>query len=69
VVELLAALRTEAGGEPAVLVATGPEDQQARDRALAAGAAGSVTKPFAEAELRAEVAAVLEHRSTLATSH
>jgi CheY-like chemotaxis protein len=66
-VELLAALRSEAGGEPAVLVATGPEDQQARDRALAAGAAGSVAKPFAEAELRAEVAAALQRRPALAS--
>jgi DNA-binding response OmpR family regulator len=52
-----------------VLVATGPEDRQARDRALAAGAAGPVTRPFAEAELRAEVAAALEHRSALTASH
>jgi DNA-binding response OmpR family regulator len=35
---------------------------------LAAGAAGSVTKPFAEAELRAEVAAALG-RVALTTSH
>lgn len=36
---------------------------------LAAGAAGSVTKPFTEAELRAEVAAALGRRAALTTSH
>jgi CheY-like chemotaxis protein len=68
VVELLAALREGAGGEPAVLVAAGADDRHARDRALAAGAAGFVARPFSEGELRAEVAAALERRPTLTTS-
>jgi type IV pilus assembly protein PilB len=68
VVTLLAALREGAGGEPAVLVAAAPDDRHARDRALAAGAAGFVARPFSEGELRAEVAAALERRPTLTTS-
>jgi type IV pilus assembly protein PilB len=68
VVELLAALRSGAGDEPALLVAAGPEDRHARDRAMAAGAAGFVIRPFAEAELRAEVAAALQRRPALSTS-
>ena len=67
-VELLAALRTGDGDEPAVLVAADPEDRHARDRAMAAGAAGFVTKPFVEAELRAEVAAALERRPALSSA-
>jgi CheY-like chemotaxis protein len=67
-VELLAALRAGAGDEPAVLVAADPEDRHARDRALAAGAAGFVAKPFVEAELRAEVAAALERRPALTSA-
>jgi type IV pilus assembly protein PilB len=67
-VELLAALRTGDGDEPAVLVAADPEDRHARDRAMAAGAAGFVTKPFVEAELRAEVAAALERRPALTSA-
>jgi DNA-binding response OmpR family regulator len=68
VVELLAALRSGTGGEPAVLVATDPADGRARDRAMAAGAAGFVAKPLVEAELRAEVAAALERRPALTTT-
>jgi type IV pilus assembly protein PilB len=67
-VELLATLRAGAGGEPAVLVAADPEDRHARDRAMAAGAAGFVAKPFVEAELRAEVAAALERRPALTSA-
>jgi type IV pilus assembly protein PilB len=67
-VELLAALRAGVGDEPAVLVAADPEDRHARDRAMAAGAAGVVAKPFAEAELRAEVAAALERRPALTSA-
>jgi type IV pilus assembly protein PilB len=59
-------LRAGEGAEPAVLVAADPGDRQAQDRAMAAGAAGLVAKPFVEAELRAEVAAVLERRPALA---
>jgi PleD family two-component response regulator len=66
VVELLASLRAGEGAEPAVLVAADPGNRQAQDRAMAAGAAGLVAKPFVEAELRAEVAAVLERRPALA---
>jgi type IV pilus assembly protein PilB len=66
VVELLASLRAGEGAEPAVLVAAAPGDRQAQDRAMAAGAAGFVAKPFVEAELRAEVAAALERRPALA---
>jgi type IV pilus assembly protein PilB len=66
VVELLASLRSGTGGEPAVLVAADPEDRHALDRAMAAGAAGFVAKPLVEAELRAEVATVLERRPALA---
>jgi two-component system response regulator MprA len=68
VVELLATLRSGTAGEPAVLVAADPEDRHARDRALAAGAAGFVAKPLVEAELRAEVAAALERRPALTTA-
>ena len=67
-VELLTTLRAGAGGEPAVLVAADPEDRHARDRAMAAGAAGFVAKPFVEAELRAEVAAALERRPALTSA-
>jgi PleD family two-component response regulator len=52
-----------------VLVAADPEDRHARDRAMAAGAAGFVAKPLVEAELRAEVAAALERRPALTTVH
>jgi CheY-like chemotaxis protein len=69
VVELLASLRSGTGGEPAVLVAADPEERHARDRALAAGAAGFIAKPLVEAELRAEVAAALERRPALTTAH
>ena len=65
-VELLTSLRAGEGAEPAVLVAAAPADRQAQDRAMAAGAAGFVAKPFVEAELRAEVAAALERRPALA---
>jgi type IV pilus assembly protein PilB len=68
VAELLAGLRAETGGEPAVLVAA-PGDRHAQDRAMAAGAAGVVAKPFVEAELRAEVAAALERRPALSSAH
>ena len=67
-VELLTTLRAGAGGEPAVLVAADPEDRHARDRAMAAGAAGFVAKPFVEAELRAEVAAALQRRPALTSA-
>ncbi len=67
-VELLTTLRAGAGGEPAVLVAADPEDRHARNRAMAAGAAGFVAKPFVEAELRAEVAAALERRPALTSA-
>ena len=67
-VELLTTLRAGAGGEPAVLVAADPEDRHAQDRAMAAGAAGFVAKPFVEAELRAEVAAALERRPALTSA-
>jgi type IV pilus assembly protein PilB len=69
VVELLAGLRSGTGGEPAVLVAADPEDRRARDRAMAAGAAGFIDKPLVEAELRAEVAAALERRPALTPAH
>jgi type IV pilus assembly protein PilB len=67
VADLLAGLRAGDGGEPVVLVAA-PGDRQAQDRALAAGAAGVVAKPFVEAELRAEVAAALERRPALSSA-
>jgi type IV pilus assembly protein PilB len=65
---LLAALRERGGGALAVLVMSGSGDRQGRDRAIAAGAAGFVVKPFSEPELRSEVAAVLDRRPALSTA-
>jgi type IV pilus assembly protein PilB len=66
--KLLAALRERGGGALAVLVMSGSGDRQGRDRAIAAGAAGFVVKPFSEPELRSEVATVLDRRPALTTA-
>jgi CheY-like chemotaxis protein len=47
---------------------SGSGDRQGRDRAIAAGAAGFVVKPFSEPELRSEVATVLDRRPALTTA-
>jgi DNA-binding response OmpR family regulator len=62
---LLARLRESAADLP-VLVMSASDDRHTRDRATAAGATGFIPKPFTEAELRSEVAAVLQRgRATL----
>jgi type IV pilus assembly protein PilB len=66
--KLLAALRERGGSGLAVLVMSGSGDRQGRDRAIAAGAAGFVVKPFSEPELRSEVATVLDRRPALTTA-
>jgi type IV pilus assembly protein PilB len=63
---LLASLRGSAVGDLPVLVMSASDDRHTRDRAIAAGATGFVPKPFTEAELRSEVAAVLQRRPVLA---
>jgi type IV pilus assembly protein PilB len=65
-VELLAALRERAGRDVAVLIMSSADDRHTRDRAMAAGAAGFVPKPFSETELRNEVATALQRRPALA---
>jgi type IV pilus assembly protein PilB len=65
-VQLLARLREAAVAELPVLVMSASDDRNTRDRAAAAGATGFIAKPFAEAQLRGEVAAVLAHRPVLA---
>jgi type IV pilus assembly protein PilB len=63
---LLARLRESAVGDLPVLVMSASDDRHTRDRATAAGATGFIPKPFTEAELRSEVAAVLQRRPVLA---
>jgi type IV pilus assembly protein PilB len=60
-------LRERAGSGLTVLLLSGSTDHRDHDGALAAGAAGVITKPFDEAELRSEVAAALDRRPALAT--
>jgi CheY-like chemotaxis protein len=43
------------------------DDRHTRDRATTSGATGFIPKPISEAQLRGEVAAVLQHRAALAT--
>ena len=62
---LLARLRESAAADLPVLVMSASDDRHTRDRATAAGATGFIPKPFAEAELRSEVAAVLQRRPAL----
>ena len=62
---LLARLRESAAADLPVLVMSASDDRHTRDRATAAGATGFIPKPFTEAELRSEVAAVLQRRPTL----
>jgi DNA-binding response OmpR family regulator len=57
---LLARLRESAAADLPVLVMSASDDRHTRDRATAAGATGFIPKPFTEAELRSEVAAVLQ---------
>jgi type IV pilus assembly protein PilB len=62
---LLARLRESAAADLPVLVMSASDDRHTRDRATAAGATGFIPKPFTEAALRSEVAAVLQRRPTL----
>ena len=63
---LLARLRESAVADLPVLVMSASDDRHTRDRATAAGATGFIPKPFTEAALRSEVAAVLQRgRATL----
>jgi type IV pilus assembly protein PilB len=64
-VQLLARLREAATRELPVLVMSASDDRHTRDRAAAAGATGFIPKPFGEAQLRGEVAAVLQRRPAL----
>jgi DNA-binding response OmpR family regulator len=64
--QLLARLREAAMRELPVLVMSASDDRQTRDRATAAGATGFIPKPFSEAQLRGEVAAILRRRPALA---
>jgi CheY-like chemotaxis protein len=57
---LLARLRESAVADLPVLVMSASDDRHTRDRATAAGATGFIPKPFTEAALRGEVAAVLQ---------
>jgi type IV pilus assembly protein PilB len=65
-VQLLARLREAAMADLPVLVMSASDDRHTRDRAAAAGATGFIPKPFGEAQLRGEVAAVLAHHPVLA---
>jgi CheY-like chemotaxis protein len=62
---LLARLREAALGDLPVLVMSTGDDRPTRDQAAAAGATGFIPKPFTEAELRSEVAAILQRRPAL----
>ena len=65
-VQLLARLREAAMADLPVLVMSASDDRHTRDRAAAAGATGFIPKPFGEAQLRGEVAAILAHHPVLA---
>jgi CheY-like chemotaxis protein len=62
---LLAGLRESAVRDLPVLVMSTTDDRPTRARAAAAGATAFIPKPFGEAELRSEVAALLQHQPAL----
>jgi type IV pilus assembly protein PilB len=63
--ELLTAVRATATYDLPILVMSATDDRHTRNRAMAAGATGFVPKPFTDAELRTEVATILQRRPTL----
>jgi type IV pilus assembly protein PilB len=63
--QLITTMRSTAARDLPVLVMSAIDDRHTRDRALAAGATGFVPKPFTEAALRGEVAALLQRRPAL----
>jgi CheY-like chemotaxis protein len=65
--ELLAILRTGARDLP-VLVMSATDDHHTRGLTTSSGATGFIPKPISEPQLRAEVAAVLQHRAALVAS-
>ncbi|HEV3504930.1 MAG TPA: response regulator, partial [Actinomycetes bacterium] len=65
--ELLGILRTGARNLP-VLVMSATDDHHTRGLTTSSGATGFIPKPISEPQLRAEVAAVLQHRAALVAS-